>query len=120
MNIITIISFILTVASLFFAFITWQRTESAKHRLKIEINRIVDDSHKFRWEVMTLLKNSDPKALSIFQSRIDNFNHEIFIALLSLDKKLANGWIKRNKKDENGFIDWDYYELLFQWKFKHN
>lgn len=119
MNIITIISFLLTIASLLFAFITWKKTENAKCRLKIEINRIVDDSHRFRWEIMKILENSNPSALSIFQGRIDNFNHEIFLALLSLDKKLANGWIKYNKKDENGLIDWEYYELLFQWKFEH-
>lgn len=114
-----LISFIIGLASFLFALISLIKTETAKRRLRIEINRIVDDSHKFRWEIMKILEKSDPTTLAVFQGRIDNFNHEIFLALLSLDKKLANGWIKFNRKNKNGVIDWEYYELLFQWKFKH-
>lgn len=113
--IINIVSILLGLISLVFALITFIKTESYKRRVKIEIVKTVADSHIYREEIMNMVNKDN---LKTFQGRIDAFNHNIFVSLLSLlDKKSLKKWLIVNKKIDNK-INWKYYEIIFQERLK--
>lgn len=111
---LAIASLILGIRSLLFALITYIKTEGYKRRVRIELIRTVDDSHAFRWELMQLLGKHNPQLLESLQGRINSFNQNLFVSILSLDDKMARDWIQLNRQDKEGKVPWEAYETIFQ------
>ena len=104
--ILSIASFILGVGSIIFAFITFIRTETYRRRTRIELKRVIDDAHSFR---NFLLENPVNKK---YEERINSFNHSLTVNLLSIDRDLAEQWIKLKPREE-----WDIWKVNLQINF---
>lgn len=95
-----IIGIVIGGISFIFALVAFIRTESWKRRLRIELNRLSDDSTSF---LTQLLKSNTSDEL---KDRYSNLNHAIAVHLISIDKTLAQQWIKKNKP-ENEWFTWE-------------
>jgi hypothetical protein len=91
---------VIGVASLVFAFVTFIRTENYRRRVRIELIKTVDDSMAFHDDLIGRLTEHAPDLLKIWQGRLDSFNHEIFVHLLSLDSKAAEDWLRKTEREK--------------------
>ena len=72
--------------------------------MRIELNRLSDDSHAFLGRLLNSNASDDLK------ERYSSLNHAIVTHLISIDKCLAKQWIKKNiPKDE-----WNVWETNLQ------
>ena len=99
-----IFSLCIGTLSLCFALYTFLKTESLRRRLRIELNRLSDDSHAF----LNRLNNSN--ASEDLKERYSSLNHAIVTHLISIDKRLAQQWINKNKPEN----EWNVWETNLQ------
>ena len=102
---LNIISLIVSILSLTFAVITWIKTRNYRKRVRIDLNRVTDDSHALFEELKKI--NAPQNILD----RYSSFNHSLTVTLISLDKKLAHDWVFKHYPTEK---DWPTWEVNLQ------
>lgn len=99
----TVLSLAVGLLSLLFAGVTYLKSESTKRRLRIELNRVADDSGQFHNQLAAA--NVSREILNRFES----LNHSI-VLMLSIDKRLAREWVWNHKPQD----EWRQWEKNLQ------
>lgn len=97
------LSLVIGLVSLSFAGITYLKSESTKRRLRIELNRVADDSGQFLNQLTAA--NVSKEILN----RYESLNHSI-VLMLSIDRRLAREWVWNHKPQE----EWRQWEKNLQ------
>lgn len=101
--IINVLSLILSISSLIFAYYTFLKTESLRRRVRINLNQIIDDARLFLDELRG-------KVDDLIYKRYRGIQDSMIKNLLSIDEKLATQWVNKNIPYEK----WPKWEVHLQ------